>query len=35
MKALEEIDDSGTLRSFDILPETRNAYTGRENWIFI
>ena len=34
MKALEENNNLGTLHSFDLLPETRNVYTGKGNWKF-
>ena len=34
MKALEESGANGELNSFDVLPETRNAYSGGGNWKF-
>jgi predicted O-methyltransferase YrrM len=34
MKALEKSKKSGTLHSFDVLPETSKAYRGNGNWKF-
>ena len=34
MSALEEDNSSGSLNSFDILPETKEAYLGKGKWIF-
>ena len=34
MKALEESGANGELNSFDVLPETRKAYSGGGNWKF-
>jgi len=34
MSALDEDSSPGTLHSFDILPETKYAYTGKGNWNF-
>ncbi len=34
MRALDENNNSGTLHSFDILPETKNAYNGSGLWNF-
>lgn len=34
MKALEESGANGELKSFDVLPETRKAYSGGGNWKF-
>jgi hypothetical protein len=34
MFALDEGNRSGSLHSFDVLPETKNAYTGKGKWDF-
>jgi predicted O-methyltransferase YrrM len=34
MRALEENNNSGTLHSFDVLPETEKVYSGVGNWNF-
>ena len=34
MSALEEDNSSGSLNSFDVLPETKDAYTGKGKWNF-
>jgi predicted O-methyltransferase YrrM len=34
MSALDEDNSSGSLNSFDILPETKDAYTGKGKWNF-
>lgn len=34
MKALDINDNTGELHSFDVLPETSNAYIGSGNWNF-
>ena len=34
MSALEEDNSSGSLSSFDVLPETKDAYTGKGKWNF-
>lgn len=34
MKAIEDSGNIGSLHSFDILPETSNAYTGVGDWNF-
>ena len=34
MRALEGNNASGTLHSFDVLPETKNAYIGNGSWNF-
>ena len=34
MKALDLNDNKGELHSFDVLPETSNAYIGSGNWNF-
>jgi predicted O-methyltransferase YrrM len=34
MRALDENNNSGALHSFDILPETKNAYKGSGHWNF-
>ena len=34
MSALDEDSSPGTLHSFDVLPETKDAYTGNGKWSF-
>ncbi len=34
MNALQQAGKNGELHSFDVLPETRNAYSGPGNWNF-
>jgi predicted O-methyltransferase YrrM len=34
MNALQQSGKNGELHSFDVLPETRNAYSGSGNWNF-
>jgi hypothetical protein len=34
MKAIEISKKNAQLHSFDVLPETKNAYVGKGNWVF-